>query len=90
MELLVMYDISNDRKRTKVEKLLSSYGVRVNYSVFECMVTKTELKRLTEKLKNLTDKKDNIRIYILNKEVLKRSFVLHSAQKVFEYEEPYF
>jgi CRISPR-associated protein Cas2 len=85
-----MYDIGDDKKRTKVEKILSGYGIRVNYSVFECIVTKKQFRQMLEKLRSVTNKEDHIRIYVLDKEVLKRSFVLHSSQRVFEYEEPYF
>ena len=90
MEILIMYDISDDRKRTKVEKLLASYGVRVNYSVFEIATSKPKFKHLLADLARLTDKEDNIRIYILNKEVLKKSFVLHHDKGVFADEELYF
>ncbi len=85
-----MYDISCDRKRTKVEKLLSSYGVRVNYSVFEIRTTKSKFFKIVEDLTTLTSKEDNIRVYILNKDVLKKSFVLHHNKGVFEDEELYF
>ncbi len=89
MQVLIMYDIGCDKKRRRVEKLLSSHGVRVNYSVFELDVTRSVLDRVVGRLAELTSKEDNIRVYILNKEVIKRSFVLHSDRGVFD-EEFYF
>ena len=90
MEILIMYDISCDKKRAKVEKILSSYGVRVNYSVFEMVISKPNLSKIVKELTDITSKEDSIRIYILNKDVLKKSFVLHSNSGIFEDEELYF
>ncbi len=90
MNLLITYDISDDKKRRKVEKLLSSYGYRVNYSVFEIEITKSTYTKLLAKLKELTNKEDNIRVYILNKEVLSKSFVLHHNIGIFDDKEIYF
>jgi len=36
MFVLVAYDISANRRRNRVVKILSRYGERVNLSVFEC------------------------------------------------------
>ena len=90
MHLLIPYDITDDKRRRVVEKILSSYGVRVNYSVFELTITKVQYKSLLKKLIKASSKKsDHIRIYVLGKESLKKSFVLHSNKGVFEYEELY-
>jgi len=35
MKLLLTYDISNTKSRTKVATLLEGYGYRVNFSVFD-------------------------------------------------------
>ena len=70
MYLLITYDISSDKRRRKVDKLLSSYGDRVNYSVFELEVVKSEYKKLKSKLKDLIGKNDSIRLYRLDKSVL--------------------
>lgn len=34
---VVVYDISSDKQRKKVSDLLEGYGLRVQYSVFECV-----------------------------------------------------
>ena len=73
MYLLVTYDIANDKKRRKVDKLLSSYGIRVNLSVFELEVNKSDYNNIKSKLKQLIEKDDSIRIYHLNKNILKNS-----------------
>ena len=89
MFTLIMYDISDDKKRARVEKLLSSYGVRVNYSVFELDIARSTFKKILAKLHELTSKEDNVRIYILTKEVVDRSFTLHHDKGIFD-EEYYF
>jgi CRISPR-associated protein Cas2 len=38
MFYLVSYDIPDDRRRTRLAKLLKDYGGRVQYSVFECLL----------------------------------------------------
>ena len=34
--IVVVYDISNDRRRVKLHNLFRDYGTPVQYSVFEC------------------------------------------------------
>ena len=84
-----MYDISDDKRRRRVEKLLASYGYRVNYSVFECVITAKVLAKIVSEIKEMTIKKDNIRVYNLNKDSLKKSFTLNHGD-VFNEQELYF
>jgi len=90
MYLLVAYDISSDKRRTKLSDLLSGYGIRVNYSVFEIEISKVKFKKLLSKIKKIVKKEDSIRVYHLNKDVIKNSFILNSNKKVFETNELYF
>lgn len=90
MYLLVVYDISCDKRRLLVDKTLSTYGNRVNYSVFEVEVSKAKFKNLVAALEEASDsKEDHIRLYVLNKESLSKSFVLHSHEEIFDYESLY-
>jgi len=87
MNILIPYDISDDKRRRQVDKLLSSFGSRVNYSVFELELTQSKLYQLIKVLEKLTDPKlDHLRIYVLNKESMKKSFVLHQEGGVFKHE----
>ena len=47
---VVAYDIKNNRRRSRVAKLLEKYGVRANYSVYECMFTPGQLKLVKSKI----------------------------------------
>lgn len=44
--IVVAYDVSNDRRRAKVVKILEQVGVRVNFSVFECVITEKQYESL--------------------------------------------
>jgi len=59
MKYLVTYDIANDKRRTKLADILSEYGARVNYSVFEIELNETKKERLLTEitLKKLINKK---------------------------------
>ncbi len=63
---LVSYDIQEDKRRTKIHKALKAYGEPVQYSVFECYLTKTEYAKLRARLNPLIDSdEDNIRFYTI-------------------------
>ena len=67
--VLVIYDISNDKKRRDLVKYLQSYGGRVQRSAFECIMTKKLYKNLVKDIKKYMDPKtDSIRIYRLNRD----------------------
>jgi CRISPR-associated protein Cas2 len=62
----IAYDIVDDGRRNKIASTLEAYGDRVQYSVFECNLNRSELKELTGKLKEHLDPKvDSIRIYMI-------------------------
>lgn len=45
--LLVAYDISDDRLRTRFSKMLSRYGYRLQYSIFEIKNSRRILDNIT-------------------------------------------
>lgn len=90
MYLLITYDISSDKRRNKIDKLLSSYGHRVNYSVFELEVKSHIHNEIKTKLTLLIGKYDSIRIYRLDKTALERAVELgENRQDPFEMEPSY-
>ena len=67
MLYLISYDIEDNRERTRLARILGSYGNRVQFSVFECELDAQELKELVRKVRSkirLGDT-DSIRIYSL-------------------------
>jgi CRISPR-associated protein Cas2 len=52
---LVTYDIADDDRRTKVFRTLRGYGDHLQYSVFRCDLTSTDLARAVAALHPLLD-----------------------------------
>lgn len=64
--ILITYDIVDDNDRNKVSGILLNAGaVRVQKSVFECLITEKEFEGLRKKLKPYRKKQDSIRYYHL-------------------------
>ena len=81
MYILVTYDIVSDKKRRKIDKILSSHGHRVNFSVFEIEIKKHELENLKEKLFKNIDKSDSVRLYFLNKTAIESAVELNPKRE---------
>ena len=68
--LLISYDISNDKIRTKFSKFLSKFGFRLQYSVFEINNSDTVLQNITTEIENtymkLFTEEDSIIIFKLS------------------------
>lgn len=63
---LISYDIEKDRLRNKIAKELENMGKRVQYSVFECDISKKQYDELYGKLaKLLGTENGSIRFYSL-------------------------
>lgn len=71
MELLVAYDVATDtkagrRRLRRVANVCVAHGQRVQKSVFECVLTDTQVERFTYKLlREIELTEDSLRIYRL-------------------------
>ena len=69
MDLLVTYDIDTsdaegERRLARVAKVCEGYGVRVQYSVFECRLSELVALRMRHQLEDVIDPKvDSVRFY---------------------------
>ncbi len=64
--VLIVYDISNDKRRTKLHNALLDYGTPVQYSVFECRLARKDLEKLKKAVKRIVrPRRDNLRYYYL-------------------------
>jgi len=64
--IVISYDVPDNKRRTKIHKALKSYGQWMQYSVFECRLTTTQLAKLQARLSQLIEPKDDsIRFYYL-------------------------
>lgn len=69
---IVAYDISHDRRRTRIHKVLCGYGAWTQYSLFECWLTRQQLVELRAKLKKHLQTGDSLRFYPLCKACVAR------------------
>lgn len=77
MLVLVVYDIPNDKRRTKLSNFLEGYGRRVQFSVFECFLNLEEMRQLHEKVKKLVKPvEDDVRFYWISQEAVSRVLVI--------------
>lgn len=64
--VLVVYDISVDRRRTRLHTALLDFGTPVQYSVFECWLTKPQARQLLARIRKIIrPRKDHVRFYYL-------------------------
>lgn len=66
-DYVVVYDISSDDERTRVDVVLKGYGFRIQKSVFECRMTRAMRSQLVERLEQLKVETGFIRIYRLDR-----------------------
>lgn len=66
MIFLIAYDISSDRRRNRVAKLLQSWGYRIQESVFQLRTSRADLDEIISDLEKIVDSKDDVvHIYTL-------------------------
>lgn len=71
MFVLITYDVNTETKvgktrLRKVAKTCGNYGIRVQNSVFECMVDSVKMLEIKTKLAQIIDKdRDSLRFYYL-------------------------
>lgn len=71
MDLLVTYDIDTadregERRLARVAKVCEGFGVRVQYSVFECRLSEVAALQLRHRLEDVIEpEKDSVRFYRL-------------------------
>lgn len=61
---VIAYDTPSDRRRRRLAKLLTGYGVRVQWSVFECELRHDQLEQLRRRLTRLVvEAEDSVRLW---------------------------
>jgi CRISPR-associated protein Cas2 len=56
---VMVYDVADDKRRTKLHALLKQYGVAVQESAFEGRLTRTERDRLLERAQRILDERED-------------------------------
>ncbi len=62
-EFTVCYDLSDDKERAAVSKILCGYGFRVQKSVFECKLTRADQGNLLRGLQRLGLQSGSVKLY---------------------------
>jgi CRISPR-associated protein Cas2 len=63
---VIAYDIPDDKRRTKVHKILCGFGGWTQYSLFECFLNARELVQLRARLHDIIKPtEDSVRLYPL-------------------------
>ena len=66
--LLVIYDISKNKRRRKLHQVLLDFGTPVQYSAFECLLDAEEIMHMRKVMKRvIRPRVDQVRIYHLCK-----------------------
>ena len=62
--ILIIYDIIQNRRRTKFAKTMEGYGIRVQKSCFEAFVSESLYQKILSVIPGLIDpEEDSIRVY---------------------------
>jgi len=64
--ILIIYDISDNKRRTKFASFLKGYGFRVQKSAFEAHLNRKTYKKLISNIPKQILPPDNVRVYKLN------------------------
>jgi CRISPR-associated protein Cas2 len=74
---LVCYDVVLTKRRNKIAHLLEGYGMRVQKSVFECVLTEHQYAMLNRKLsKFIKADEDQVRFYPLSAHTRRQVIIL--------------
>lgn len=75
MKILITYDVSTttragEKRLRRVARACQDFGVRVQKSVFECIVTDPDWAKLRERLiSEIEQKEDSLRFYFLDSDI---------------------
>lgn len=73
MLVVVVYDIPDDKRRSKLSNFLEGYGRRIQLSVFECFLNLSEMQQLYDDVKKrVKASEDNVRFYWISQEAVNR------------------
>jgi CRISPR-associated protein Cas2 len=79
MLVVVVYDIPDDERRSKLSIFLEGYGRRVQYSVFECFLSLDEMRQLYYQVRwRVKPPEDNVRFYWISEEAVSRVLTIGS------------
>ena len=79
--VVIVYDIPDNKRRTKLAHFLEGYGRRVQFSVFECYITLAQMRSLHNAIKKkVKPSEDNVRLYWIPENYLSKALTIGSEQ----------
>jgi CRISPR-associated protein Cas2 len=83
MRVIVVYDISDNRRRGRIHKYLKTLGVNSQKSVFECDVSRDQLNEIRDVVESELDPShDGLRIYKLCRHCYGQSIAQGNGVKI--------
>ena len=79
---ILCYDVSCNKRRRRIARLLEEEASRVQYSVFETRLGPTALKRLIGKVEEHLEKGDSLRVYTVGQSGERHSHVYGSGAPI--------
>ncbi len=64
--VVIIYDLSDNKRRNELAKLLKGFGQRVQRSSFECILSTKQYNRLIRQIDRFAQSDDLIRVYRLS------------------------
>ena len=64
MFVVICYDVSDNRRRTRINNILKDFGTPVQKSIFECDITFKHFKKLKQRLDKIRKEEDGLRYYL--------------------------
>lgn len=80
---VISYDITENKVRNKVSKILEGYGKRIQYSVFECEINGKLFEKLYEQLleQTINSETDSIKIYRICKKCAEERITIGTVNR---------
>ena len=78
---LICYDVRDPKRLRKAAKLLEGFGERMQYSVFRCWLSTSQLESLRWKMTELLDPVDDVLFIPMCGRCVEGICTIHTAQK---------
>ena len=79
MIYFISYDIADSKRRREVSKILENFGIRIQYSFFECEMEKSQLKKLKNEILKIIQKKEKRRLVLFRHINTLKIFLIHQG-----------
>ncbi|GAB1365187.1 hypothetical protein MASR1M36_00580 [Candidatus Cloacimonadaceae bacterium] len=83
MHYVIAFDVSNDKVRRRLTKILLSRGVRIQESVFALSLKQHEVKALAKRLENTLNKQGIIHIFQVCAACAKKSLAINKEPEYY-------